>query len=343
MARVDEVEHPLGVELWPDRLQRIRIQRLGEDEVERGERRGHRVEILARLLDPSRKLVEDPLDLEPLGELRLAQRIVGFQDLERFDEDGLPARGLIVHDPFDRGPVLGLHRHDVAPAALRHDRILQEPQEIRRMDEAVEALLQTRLRRAQVGAKRAEPSAGPFQDLAGGSDRVLDRGRDVDGRSRETRARRERRVRPHVGEEPLRGADRVRYSEELSRIERSTQPRAPERIANVAGAAQSARRARTEKGARGRRLVLETLRLTEVGRWEQRFGELSSGCERGAVGDEGPDRGELQADERAFIHGRETPEDPRTCRRQGLLVVACRLSPMRADRTTRDAGTAGAS
>ena len=53
VARVDEIEHAVGVELGPGRLQRIGIEGFREDEVEGGERHRHRVKVFARLLDAS--------------------------------------------------------------------------------------------------------------------------------------------------------------------------------------------------------------------------------------------------------------------------------------------------
>ena len=92
MARVDQIEDALRVQLGAVRLQRVRVQGLREDQVESRERRRHCVEVLAGLLDASRELVQDPLDLESLGQLGLAQRVVRFHDLERLDEDRLSTR-----------------------------------------------------------------------------------------------------------------------------------------------------------------------------------------------------------------------------------------------------------
>ena len=283
MARVDEIEGGFRVELGARRLERVRIQRLGQDEIEAGERRRHRVEVAARFFDAPRKLVKDPLHLEPLGELGLAERVVRFQDLERLDEDRLPARRLVVDDPLDRGAVLGLDRHDVAPTALRDDRVLQHPEQVRRPHESIEALLEPSLRRAQVGPQRAEPGARPIEDLAGRADRVLDRGRDIGGWSRETRAGRERGIRMDIGEQALGGPDRLRNGDELDWIERAAEPRAAQRVADVSRAAQAARWARAQKVPRRRGLILEALRLADVGRRKERFGELPTGRECGPL------------------------------------------------------------
>src|SRR5438477_1417112 len=72
VARVDEVENAVGVQIGTRRLQRVRVQSLREDEIESGECRRHRVKVLARLLAATRELVEDPLDLEAFRKLGLA-------------------------------------------------------------------------------------------------------------------------------------------------------------------------------------------------------------------------------------------------------------------------------
>ena len=139
-----------------------------------------------------------------------------------------------MHDSLDRAAVLRLDRHDVAAAALRDDRVLQQPGELRRLHEPVEPLLEPRLCGAQVGAERAQARAGAVEHLAGRADRVFDRAGDVGGRAGEARARRERRVGADVLEKAQRRLDRVRHGEKLLGIERPAEPRAPERVADVA-------------------------------------------------------------------------------------------------------------
>src|SRR5207249_4443279 len=147
----------------------------------------------------------------------------------------------------------------------------------------------------------------------------------------------------NVREQALGGAHRVCHRYELYRIERAAQLRAPYRVADIACAAESARRAGAKEIPRGRGLFLKPLGLAEVGRRQERLGELSPRGERGALGDETTDRGELEPIECALVQDRDTPGEPRTYSRQGLVVVACSRSPMRTDRITRDGGTAGAS
>src|SRR3989442_15305438 len=94
-----------------------------------------------------------------------------------------------MHDAFDRRAVLGFHRHDVAPTALRDDRVLEQPQQVRRSHESIEALLEAGLGRPEDRTERPEPTAGTSEYLAGRADRVRDRGAHIPGRSRETRPR----------------------------------------------------------------------------------------------------------------------------------------------------------
>ena len=90
------------------------------------------------------------------------------------------------------------------------------------------------------------------------------------------------------------------------------EPRAPERVPDVARPAKSRGGARAEERARRRGLVLKPLRLAEVGRRMERLGQLAARRERGAVGEKAPDRRKLEPRERASVHGRETPGEPRT-------------------------------
>ena len=168
------------------------------------------------------------------------------------------------------------------------------------------------MRGAKVGAKGAEPGAGPVKHLARRPDRVFDGDCDVGRRSREARAGGKRRVRVHIGEQALGRADRVRHRDKLHRIERAAEPRASHGVADVSGTPQPAGGTRAEKVPRGCRLVLETLRLPKVRRGKKRFGELSPRRERGAFGEETSDRRELEPGERAFVHRRDTPAEPWT-------------------------------
>ena len=102
MTRADEVEHAVRVEHRPLALEMCGELRLREQQIDRGKRVDHRVEVLTRPLDPPRKLVEDVSHLGALRELGLAQRVVRLEDLERLDEDRGPARGLVVDDALHR-------------------------------------------------------------------------------------------------------------------------------------------------------------------------------------------------------------------------------------------------
>ena len=300
----------------------------------RGERVRHRVEVLPRALDAARQLVEDAPHLGALRELRFAQRVVRLEDLERLDEHRRAARGLVVDDPLHRAAHLGLHRHDVASAALRDELLLQRVGELRGPQQAVQALLEARLRRAERRAERAEARAGAVEHLAGAGDGVFDGLRDLARRPREARLRGERWVRMHVAEELLGRADRVRDLDQLLRIERAAQSRAPQRVADVARATESRGRLRSQEIARGGRLVLQPLGLADVGDRGQHLGQLAPGRERAALGEELADARELEGDEGAIggARHRETPGEPRTQRRHGFADVALSAMPMRSPR-----------
>src|SRR5207249_6693649 len=218
-----------------------------------------RVEILPRALDAARELVEDASHFGALRELRLAQRVVRLEDLERLDEDRGAARGLIVDDPLHRAAHLRLDRNDVAAATLGHELLLQHPRELRGAQQPVQALLQARLRRAQRRAQRAQAWARSVEHLARSRDRLLDRLRDLARRAREARLRGNGRIRVDVGEQLLGRADRVRDLDELEWIERATQARPPQRVTDVARAADTRGGLCAEQVARGGGLVLQTL------------------------------------------------------------------------------------
>ena len=228
-----------------------------------------------------------------------------------------------MHDPLDGRSVLRFHRDDVASAALGHDRVLEEAQQLRRTDKSVETLLQAGLRGAEVRAQRAKPRAGAIEDFPRWSDRVLDRGGHVGGWAGEPGPRGKRRIRADVGEEPLCGAHRVRHRDQLVRIERAPKPRPPQRVTDVACAAEAGRRVRADELARGGGLILKPLPFAQIGRRKKRFRELSPGRERSAIGKKAPDRGKLETAERALVQKRDTPLDPRTKRRHRFDVVAC--------------------
>ena len=67
----------------------------------------------------------------------LAHAVAEVQDLERLDEERLPARGLVVHHAADLGTRLRAYRDDVPPVALRDDRLLQEWRELGRAEDLV--------------------------------------------------------------------------------------------------------------------------------------------------------------------------------------------------------------
>src|SRR6185503_20624721 len=213
----DEVETALAVERGTLGVEEIGELRLRKREVESRESGHQRVELLGILLDAARELVENALDLVLLRELGLAERVVRLEDLERLDEHGRAGGRLVVDDPFHRAAHLRAHRHDVAPAALRDDRLLERARELA-FEQAIETLLEPRLRGAELGTQAAKARARAIEDLARAGDRVLDRLRERARRPREFRERRQRWIGSHVGEELLRRADRVGDGQQLSRV-----------------------------------------------------------------------------------------------------------------------------
>ena len=77
--------------------------RLGRPEVEAGERVERLAERLGVRGDERRQLVEDPLDLLLLGDLRLAPGVAELDGDERLDEQRLAAARRVVDDALDPG------------------------------------------------------------------------------------------------------------------------------------------------------------------------------------------------------------------------------------------------
>ena len=161
--------------LGPGRAHLARELRLGRPEVEPGEgveRLAQRPDVRA---DQRGQLVEDPLDLLLLGELRLAPGVAELDDDERLDEQRLAAPGRVVDDALDPALRLGLHGHDVAPVPERDDRLLERAAELDRADEGVEPALQPVERDADRGPQAAEPRRGRVEQLARRVERARER------------------------------------------------------------------------------------------------------------------------------------------------------------------------
>src|SRR4029078_2628884 len=88
--------------------------------------------------DERRELVEDPLDLLPLGDLRLAPGAPELDGHERLHQKSGAAAARVVDDALDPRPRLGLHRDHVAAVAERDDRVLARTAPLR-ADERVYA------------------------------------------------------------------------------------------------------------------------------------------------------------------------------------------------------------
>ena len=118
--------------------------------------------------DERRELVEDPLDLLLLRELRLAPGVAQLDDDERLDEQRLAAAGRVVDDALDPALRLGLDRHDVAAVPERDDRLLEGAAELDRADERVQPAPQAIEGDADGRAQPAQARRGGVEQLAGG-------------------------------------------------------------------------------------------------------------------------------------------------------------------------------
>ena len=81
MARVDEIEDPVGVQRWARSLERVGVKSLREREVQSAKRGRDRFEVVRRALDSARELIEDAHHLRTFRELSLAEHVVRLEDL----------------------------------------------------------------------------------------------------------------------------------------------------------------------------------------------------------------------------------------------------------------------
>src|SRR5262249_49914208 len=117
-------------------------------------------------------LAKDALDLLLILTLQLADPVVQLDDYQRLDEQSGPARRLVVDDPANPAPEIGLDGHHIAVATGGDDRLLARSAEF--AHEGAEALLQALVGRAHVTAKPPQAGAGGVQHVALVVDHSLD-------------------------------------------------------------------------------------------------------------------------------------------------------------------------
>ena len=247
MTRAEEDDLRPRRRLGPDSVELGGELGLGAPEVEAGERaerlpQGRRVRP-----DDGRQLVEDPLDLGLLRDLRLAPGVAELDGHERLDEQRLAAARRVVDDALDPASGVGLDRHDVASVAEGDDGLLERTAELR-ADERVEAPLQAvvgdpdrRPEPAEARARRCRAarrpgrscgracSAGPAGHGAHGRGRAGAGGARRRGPSRGATTR--RGYRRSRGSGPDRGGRRGRPARSTARCRGRRRCRQPDRSA----------------------------------------------------------------------------------------------------------------
>ena len=95
------------------------------ERVERGQAADGAQEVVGRVEHEPAELREQPLDLAPLFGRREREVVVGLDDLERLDEDGLARSRAIVHDPGHAPARRGEDGQAIAVVALNEERLAE--------------------------------------------------------------------------------------------------------------------------------------------------------------------------------------------------------------------------
>ena len=220
------------------------------------------------------QLVEDPVDLGLLGDLRLPPGVAELHGHERLHEQGLAAPRRVVDDALDLAPRLGLDRHDVAPVAERDDRLLEGAAELG-ADERVEPPPKPVVGDPDRRAQAAEPRRGGVEQLA---DRVEAPGQRAPqrGQAVEFVAQVPEQGPPLIREgrgEAGGRVDRVADLQELCRLQPAPAHRPLHGRADVVRRADAHPRSFREERPRLVGLVQRSGDDHRVGRRLQRFGE----------------------------------------------------------------------
>ena len=269
--------------------------------------------------DERRELVEDPLDLGPLRDLRLAPGVAQLDRHERLDEQGLAAARRVVDDSLDPAARLGPHGQDVAPVAQGDDRLLERPAGRLGLDQRIEPAPQAVVGHPDRRAQAAEARRGRIEQLA---DRIeAPRERAPEGRQRVQLARELVEQRPALlGEgrrQPACRVERLRQAQELLRVEAPAPGGPLDPRPDVVGGTDAGRRALAEERAGLIGLVEAAPDDHRVRRRLQPFGEAPARREARVVGETLPDGRELEQRDRLRVHQRETLGLPAIVNRHG--------------------------
>jgi hypothetical protein len=254
--------------------------------------------------DEGGQLVEDPLDLGRLRQLRLAPGIAELDRDERLDEERLAAAGRVVHDPLDAAPGIRAHGNHVAAIAQRDDRVLQGGTDLARVDELLQARAEALVRDARGAAQGAQPRRGRVEELPGGIEAALQGG--AQRRQRMEAARKVVEEGPAVlGEdvpEAGRGLEGLGDRGELHGVQAAAACRPHDRRPDVVGAPDAGARVLGEEGPNLARLLETDLHEDGVGDRAQLLGQATPRREARGVGQPLADEWELEEGDRLGVH-----------------------------------------
>jgi len=131
VARADETDVPTsflpirGDEFGSNGPESVGVSRLGEGQVQFGQRLHGLFDLVRTFGDEVRKVGQDAIYLLLFLKLEFAPGVVQFDDGQRFDKERHPRGGAIVDDALEAIFKLGLEGNDVAALALRDERLLQ--------------------------------------------------------------------------------------------------------------------------------------------------------------------------------------------------------------------------
>ncbi|GBD15933.1 hypothetical protein HRbin26_00828 [bacterium HR26] len=139
---------------------------LGQRQVDGSGRFHCAVKVVGSRRDLIGQGAEDALDLMLLGELQLAPPVVEFDDLQRLNEEGLPAGRDVVRDPGHQVAAIGTHRNHVAALAHGDDRILDRLGDVRARQQPAKPLEQPLVGLLQLAPDLGQPLRGGVEDLS---------------------------------------------------------------------------------------------------------------------------------------------------------------------------------
>ena len=298
---------------------------LGRPQVESGQR----VERFAQLgrvrADERRQLVEDPLDLGPLGDLGLPPGVAQLNHHERLHEQGLAAARRVVDDALHPAPGVGPDRHHVATVAQGDDRLLEGPARGLGLDQRIEPPAQPVIGDPDGLTQATQAWRSRIQELA---DRVEAAAEGaLEGRQRmELLAKLAQERAALLGQDRSEPAGRLEGLGDLDEVGR-IQPATPARPLNpgsdVVGRADPSRGSLAQQATGLVRLIERPSDQDRLVRRFEGIGEPPARAKAGVIGQACPDQPELQEADRLRVHQPDTLGCPLIAKRHGSSIQGC--------------------